>query len=225
MTPTGGAAGAMISTLTLHYYPGNASLTPHVLLEELGVPYELALVDRKSNAQKSAAYLKLNPAGRIPVLVDGELVVFETAAIVLHVLDAHPSALIPKLGTPERARFYQWLMYLTNTVQAEAHPFFYPTEHATDEAGAAQVKAMAEVRWGEMFALLDRELGVRGPYLLGQAFSALDVYVAMLVRWGRFMKSPPRDLPHVGALARLVAERPSWQRAMTQEGLAAPYFG
>ncbi len=213
-------------TLTLHYYPGNASLTPHVLLEELGVPYALALVDRKANAQKSPEYLKLNPAGRIPVLADGDLVIFETAAIVMHLLDTRGGdGLAPQIGTSERARFYQWLMYLTNTVQAEAHPYFYPDQHATDAAGAAQVKQKAEERWTEMFGLLDRELAARGPYLLGERFSALDVYLAMLVRWGRFLKSPPRDLPHVGRLAQTVANRPSWQRAMEQEGLAAPYFG
>ena len=214
-----------MSAVRLHYFPGNASLTPHVLLEELGVPYELVLVDRKTSAQKSDAYLRLNPAGRIPVLEDGDLVIFETAAIVLHLLDTRPSTLIPRIGTPERARFYQWLMYLTNTVQAEAHPFFYPDQHALDDVGAAQVKAKADERWGEMFALLDRELAARGPHLLGETFSALDVYLTMLVRWGRFMKSPPRDLAHVGKLARLVAARPTWQRAMEQEGLAEPYFG
>ena len=212
-------------TLRLYYFPGNASLTPHVLLEEIGVPYELALVDRKANAQKSAEYLALNPAGRIPVLVDGDLALFETAAIVLHLIDTRGAALAPTIATPERARFYQWLMYLTNTVQAEAHPFFYPDQHATNDDGAKQVKATAEARWGEMFALLDRELASRGPYLLGERFSALDVYLAMLVRWGRSIKSPPRDLAHVGALARRVAERPAWQRVMDQEGLAAPYFG
>lgn len=58
--------------LQLHYHPGNASMTPHILLEELGVPYELLLVDRKNNAHKSPAYLKLNPNGLIPVLIDGE---------------------------------------------------------------------------------------------------------------------------------------------------------
>ena len=58
----------------LHYYPTNANLAPHMLLEELGVPYRLALVDRDQGAHKSAEYLKLNPAGLIPVLVDGDLV-------------------------------------------------------------------------------------------------------------------------------------------------------
>ena len=215
--------------IRLHYYPGNASLVTHVLLEELGVPYELALVDRDVDAQSSPAYLKLNPTGRIPVLEDGDLVVFETAAIVLHLLDTRgggaAAPLVPAVGTPERARFYQWLMYLTNTVQAEAHPFFYPDKHTTDPGGAAVVKAKADERLCEMFALLDRELAASGPYLLGAQYSAVDPYLAMLVRWGRFLTKPPRHLPHVGELARRVAARPAFVRAMQQEKLGEPYFG
>ena len=67
--------------ITLHYFPGNASMTPHMLLRELGVPFELALVDRAKRAHKAPEYLKLNPNGLIPVLVDGALVLYETAAI------------------------------------------------------------------------------------------------------------------------------------------------
>ena len=75
--------------LQLHYYPSNASMAPHLLLEELGVPYELKLVDRTREAHKSAEYLRLNPNGLIPVLVDGELVLYETAAICLHLSLIH----------------------------------------------------------------------------------------------------------------------------------------
>ncbi|HEY0845691.1 MAG TPA: glutathione S-transferase N-terminal domain-containing protein [Noviherbaspirillum sp.] len=93
---------------TLYYYPGNANLAPHMLLEELGVPYELVLVDREQNAHKQADYLKLNPTGRIPVLIDRDLVLFETAAICLHLVDRHPEAgLAPAVGTAERAEFYK----------------------------------------------------------------------------------------------------------------------
>src|SRR5512147_2099139 len=105
---------------TLHYFPGNASLIPHLLLEELGLPFELALVDRGHQAHKSPAYLKLNPNGLIPVLVesgraDGELVLYETAAICLHLLDTRPDCgLAPAQGTAARAHFYKWLMWLTN---------------------------------------------------------------------------------------------------------------
>jgi glutathione S-transferase len=76
----------------LYYFPGNANLIPHMLLEEIGAPYELVPVDRANNAQKSPAYLKLNPTGRIPVLIDGDLVLFETAAICLHLADRHPES-------------------------------------------------------------------------------------------------------------------------------------
>src|SRR3989304_10510949 len=76
----------------LYYHPGNANPAPHILLEEIGADYELVLVDRTKNEQKSPAYLKLNPAGRIPVLVDGDLVLYETAAICLHLADRHAAA-------------------------------------------------------------------------------------------------------------------------------------
>ncbi len=75
----------------LHYYPANVSAAPHMVLEEMGADYELMLVDRTVNAQKSKEYLKLNPNGRIPTLVDGNLVLFEAAAIVLHLLDQNPA--------------------------------------------------------------------------------------------------------------------------------------
>ena len=72
-----------------------------MLLHELGVPFELQLVDRTQGAHKSPAYLKLNPNGLIPVLVDGDLVLYETAAICLHLADTHPGrGLAPPLGTP-----------------------------------------------------------------------------------------------------------------------------
>ena len=71
----------------LHYFPSNANAAPHVVLEEFDQKYDLVLVDRAKNAQKSKHYLKINPNGRIPTLVDGDLAMFEAAAIVLHLVD------------------------------------------------------------------------------------------------------------------------------------------
>ncbi len=111
----------------LHYFPANANAAPHMLLEEIGVEYDLVLVDRAKNAQKSRAYLKINPNGRIPVLVDDDLIVSEAAAIVLHLVDQNADAgLAPKIGTPERAKFYQWLIFLTNSLQEELMTWQYP---------------------------------------------------------------------------------------------------
>jgi len=96
---------------TLYYYPGNASMAPHMVLEEIGAPFELRLVDREKNAHKACDYLRLNPNGVIPAFVDGDLVLFESAAVCLYLADLYPaSRLAPELGTAERAQFYKWLI-------------------------------------------------------------------------------------------------------------------
>ena len=127
----------------LHYFPSNANSAPQMVLEELGQAYELVLVERGKNAQKSGEYLKINPNGRIPTLVDGGFALFEAAAIVLHLVDKHPEAgLAPKVGTPERAKFYQWLTFLTNSLQEELMIWQYPDRlTGTDAAATAVVNA------------------------------------------------------------------------------------
>ena len=175
--------------MQLHYYPGTAAMIPHILLEELGVPYERVFVDRMQDHHKRPEYLKLNPNGTLPVLTDGELVVYETAAIVLHLCDTHPQArLAPAVGTPQRARFYQWLMWLTNTLQATLMEYFYPERWVKDgnAEGAAQVKAKAQEKVGPMLDQLDAELAAcGGPWVLGGDYTALDAYVFTLCRWTR----------------------------------------
>ena len=98
---------------TLYYYPGNASMAPHMVLEEIGAPFELRRVERERDAHKAPDYLRLNPNGLIPAFVDGDLVLFEAAAICLHLADRNPrAALVPELGTAARALFYKWLIHL-----------------------------------------------------------------------------------------------------------------
>jgi glutathione S-transferase len=210
--------------LQLHYFPGNASMTPHLLLEELGVPYALQFVDRKVQAHKSPEYLKLNPNGLIPVLVDDDLVLYETAAICLHLVDTHPGAgLAPPVGGVERAHFYKWLAWLTNTLQAALIIYFYPERWADDAAAIAQVRAHAEKAVGRMLDQLDAQLASHGgPWLLGERFSAVDPYALMLCRWTRGFERPARALPHLGPYLSRLLERPAVQRVFEQEGLAAP---
>jgi len=213
--------------IRLHYYPGNANLAPHVLLEELGVPYELVYVDRERGAHKTPEYLALNPNGSIPVLVDGELVLYETAAICLHLVDRHPQAeLAPALGSPERAHFYKWLVWLGNTLQPMVMHHVYP-ERMVNEGnvdGVAQVKARAEARVGELLKQIDRQLqGHGGSWLLGQHYTAVDPYALMLCRWTRRFGRPARSLPHVGPYLERMLARAAVQRAYEQEKLARPW--
>lgn len=210
--------------LALYYYPGNASLLPHMMLREIGVPFEMRLVDRDNNAQKSAEYLKLNPNGRIPVLVDGDLVLFETTAIALHLADKFPEAgLAPALGTQERAEFYKWMVHLTNTPQAEYRAWFYPHEHVSEESAVPAAKKAAEQRLYRMFDVISEQLGDK-TWLLGERFSAADLFLFMLIRWGRGMPRPPRTIPNLNALAERVIARPAVQAALDAEGLKAPVF-
>src|ERR1700688_5113182 len=154
---------------TLYYYPANANAAPHMLLQEIGAEYQLALVDRKVNGQKSKAYRQINPNGRIPALEDGELVLFESAAIVLHLVDHHPeSGLAPPAGTVERAKFYQWLIFLTNSLQEELMIFQYPDRLTGDDAAAtAIVKRGAEARASAFLYVIDDHLQANGPLFLG----------------------------------------------------------
>jgi glutathione S-transferase len=213
--------------MELHYFPGNASLTPHLLLEELGVPFELKLVDRTRNAHKAPEYLKLNPNGLIPVLVDGDLVLYETAAIVLHLVDAHPdTGLAPPPGTAARAHFYKWLAWLAASLQSQMPMYFYTDRYVApgNTAGAAEVKAAIEAKIAALIDQIDAQLASHGgAWLLGERFSALDPYAFMLCRWTRGMQRPARTLPHIAPFLQRVLDRPATQRVLAREGIQAPY--
>ena len=217
--------------LKLHYFPGNASLIAHIVLEEIGAPFALKLVDREHDEHKSAAYLALNPNGLIPVLVDDSagidrpLVLYETAAIVLHLADTHPAArLLPPLGSTERAQAYKWLAWLANTVQAALMLYFYPERWADDAAGAAILEAHAQAKVVAMLDQLNAELARHGkPWLLGDDFSLVDPYAFVLCRWTRGFGRPARDLPHVAPWLDRMLARPAVQRAFATERLAQPF--
>lgn len=212
--------------IQLHYFPGNASMTPHLVLRELDLPFELKLVDRANAAHKSPEYLKLNPNGLIPVLVDGDLVLYETAAIVLYLVDKAPAAgLAPAVGTAERAEFYKWLVWLSASVQSQMPIYFYTDRYvaAGNAAGAAEVKAATEKRIEGLIDQIDARLASSGgPWMLGQRYSALDPYVFMLCRWTRGMGRPARTLPHIGPFLERMLARPAVQTVIEVEKLSPP---
>lgn len=204
----------------LFYYPLNASMAPHFILEELEVDFELCLVDRKTNGQKSADYLALNPAGRLPTLIDQEQPIFESPAICIHLAESHPkSELIPQLGSPKRPLFYQWMMYLTNTVQAELMVYFYPQKHTTHSGSAEQIKQTQEIRVTEMLELLDNELADK-TYLLGDKVSACDFFLFMLAIWADEFEKPPLAFSHLSRYLKNLAKRTSIQQVCKKEGLS-----
>ena len=215
--------------MQLHYDPGTAAMVPHILLEEIGIPYQRVLVERATQAHKQPAYLRLNPNGLIPVLVDGELVLYETAAIALHLCDTHRDAqLAPPLGSPERAHFYKWLIWLTNTMQATLMLYFYPERWVNEgnAAAAMEVKSHAERKVAGLLEQLDAQLARNGQHWFGgEQYSALDPYVFTMSRWTRNFRHerPAREREHLGPYLQRMLARPAVQRVLATEKLAPPF--
>ncbi|BBK32912.1 glutathione S-transferase [Stella humosa] len=207
----------------LYNSPGTAGMAPHILLRELAVPHEMVFVDRDAGAHKTPEYLALNPLGRLPTLVDGDLVLFEAAAICLYLADRHPEArLAPPVGHPDRARLYQWLMFLTNTIQADLMIWFYP-ERVADDSHQSEARVRIEERLAAMFAPLDAALAGR-EWLVGEHFSIGDAFLFMLARWSRNLPRKARDMPNLGPYLARIASRPAVREMFAVEGLSAPYY-
>ncbi|KTF08505.1 glutathione S-transferase [Pseudoalteromonas sp. H105] len=204
----------------LYYYPLNASMAPHFILEELKVDFELITVDRKSNAQKSSDYLALNPAGRIPTLIDNDLTIFESPAICVHLAENNPSSnLIPKIGDKNRSIAFQWLMYLTNTVQAELMVYFYPQKHTKDDKNIKSIVQAQELIITEAFELLDRELEGK-DYLVGQSITVCDYFLFMLAVWADELQHPPLSFANLSRYLRGLAQREAVINVCKKENLS-----
>lgn len=201
---------------TLYYAPGAASMVVHLALLETGAPYELELVDIDAKAQHEPAYLKLNPRGVVPTLVVDGQPLAESAALLLLLAERHPdSPLAPPAGTPERAAWYSWIVYLSNTLMSAFRLWFYPKDLDDTPAVHAAVQHKIESVWDH----LDAHLAAHGPYLLGERFSGADLLLTMLMRWSRNMPRPATQWPALSRLADRVRARPSWQRLYEIEGL------
>lgn len=203
----------------------------HIVLRELDVPFELALVDRSADAQHSPEYLRLNPNGTIPVLVDGDLVLHETAAILLHLADAHPGAqLVAPVGSAQRAELYKWLFWLSNTFQATLMVYVYPERwlELGGEGATEQIRRQAQRRIGGHLDLLDSQLRASGgPWLLGESFTILDPLAFMLCRWTRTFDAavalPARKRQELRPYLERMLSRASVKRVLSDEGLRAPW--
>lgn len=210
----------------LYYYPGFISLAPHILLEEIEVEYRLVFVNLHGNAHKRRDFLSLNPNGLVPVLVDGDVVLYESAAIGLHLADRHPEReLSPPRQGVQRAHFYKWLMWLATTLQPTLSMYLHPDKWGHSPETLGELRARAEAKAAEQFDILDDALEAHGgPWLLGNAYSAADAYALTLCRWSRGMPRPGTSWPHIGGHARRMLERPAVRRAMDQEHLSEPWL-
>ena len=189
---------------TLFYYPCNASLAPHFILKAIKAPYQLELVDRKKLAQKSSHYLSLNPTGRIPTLVDGDFVLFESAAICLYLAEKHPEVSLIPQDVKQRAVFNQWLMYLTSTLQTELMTYFYPERHTQNALIYDDIVRTQQTRLKDIFTLIDKELS-NHSYLAGDSLTVCDYILFMLCIWADELQNPPMKFANLSGYLRMMA--------------------
>jgi glutathione S-transferase len=141
----------------------------------------------------------------------------------LFLCERHPEpGFAPPIESPLRGEFLKWMVYLTNTIQAELMLYFYAERYVPSEQVAA-LKATAVDRVAEMFGRIDAHLADR-PYLLGERISAADIYLFMVARWTRNTTKKARDLPHLGALLARVMARPKVQEAYAIERIVEPLY-
>lgn len=200
---------------TLYWAPRTGSLAVQATLEEAGAPYRLERVDMAAGEHRSPAYLLINPNGLVPALVDGEgRAYFESAALVMLLADRHPEAgLAPAPDDPARGRYYQWLLYLADTIYPAYQRSFHGERFSAEPDDAARVREKARIDLLAQWRLVDDVLAA-SPCLLGERFGACDLYLLMLATWFEPVAELLEACPHVARCARAVAARPAVARAL-----------
>lgn len=172
----------MQETLRLHYAPDNASLIVRLALEELALPYEAVLVDRRRAEQTGPQYKAINPAGKIPALETKDGALFETAAILLYLADRE-GRLAPRQDTTERGVFLSWLFYLSNTMHPNLRMTFYPQSYVGKDGDHSRLLDCARQNLIESLHLMEQLAAKEHDWCAGENPSLLDLYLAGMLRW------------------------------------------
>lgn len=184
--------------MKLYFNPVSRAVIAKWMLDECGAKYELVHIDFEKRENRSPEFLKINPAGKLPALVDGDTRVFEGAAICMYLADKFPEAnLAPKIGAPERGRYLSLMVYSTSQVEPAMGDHMMKQQTAPMRG------------WTDYSSVLDaveRELG-NGPYLFGDWFTAADVMVGSMFIYLR-MQGGKTDRPKIEAYVDRLMARP-----------------
>lgn len=198
----------------LYGRPGTGSMAPQMVMEELKIGYDLVFVD--PTFMNSAEFLRINPNGRVPALIlpSGQPM-FESAAMCIHLTDAHPSHLAPQPGTLEHALYLQWMVYLSGELYGAYLRFYYPERYSSGgQNDAPRVKEQATADLLRIYGIVEDSLK---PGLLGTSFSAADLYLFMLTTWHLpSAEEIYRRFPRIGALSRSLLGRPTIAKVLRE---------
>lgn len=201
--------------MKLYFSPGVCSLSPHIVLEESGLPFETEQVDlRKKTTASGADYSEINPKGYVPALVlDNGVLLTEGPAIVQYLADQVPDKqLAPANGTLARYQLQSWLTFIGTEVHKSFTPFFKPDS-------TPEMKDAARANLERRLGYINTELAGR-EYLLPEGYSVADIYLFVVLGWSRLIKLDLTPWPQLQAFQARVGARPAVQRALKAEGLA-----
>ena len=200
--------------MKLYYSPGACSLSPHIVLREAGLSFEVEKVDLKTKqTEKGADFTKINPKGQVPTLqLDSGEILTEGPVIVQYISDQKPAAgLTAAAGTMERYRVQEWLNHITSELHKGFSPLFGA---ATPDA----YKEIARANLGKRFDALEKHLTGK-QYLTGDKFTAADAYLFTVLNWGKFTGIDIAKWASLSAYHARVSARPKVQEALKAEGL------
>jgi glutathione S-transferase len=199
--------------LTLYSAPHTRSLRVAWLLEELEIPYRVERVSFAPPVTKFFA--QQTPTGKLPTLVDGDVVMCESGAIVEYLLERHaPGRLAPPLGSPERARYLQWLHFAEGTAFPPLGIIVWLARYRGEAGQYAQLIADTRERAAAGLDYLEREFGP-GPFLLGREFTAADVMMGFTLTAAKALDVlRPERHPLLAAYLDALAARPAFERAI-----------
>ncbi|MFZ2296842.1 MAG: glutathione transferase GstA [Aquabacterium sp.] len=200
--------------MKLFLKPGACSLASHIVLEEIGRPYDTETVDLAKKVTASGAdFWAINPKGYVPALLldDGD-VLTECPAILQYLADLAPELqLAPANGSKARYQLQSWLAFIGTEVHKNFSPFFNP-------AAPTEMKDLAGANLKRRLAYTNEQLAGH-DYLMGETFSVADAYLFTVVNWAKFIQLDLREWSNLSAFLARVAARPAVQRALKAEGL------
>lgn len=196
----------MADKIILHHAAPSRSSTALFMLEELGVPYELRLLDLQAGEQLKPAFLAINPMGKVPTIEHSGAVITEVGAICTYLADAFPAAgLAPPIGDPLRGPYLRWMFFQGNCLEPAM------IDHAMKrEPGRRGMMPYGD--YETTVGVIEKAVE-KGPWFLGAHYSAADVYVGSAIAWGlQFKLLPERDT--FKRYAERLGKRPACERAV-----------
>lgn len=208
-------------TYALYYSPGACSLAPHIVLEELDVPFSPLLISTSDGSTQSADYLRVNPKGRVPVLVFGESILTEAPAILLYLAAANPDANLMPSSPLGMARCVEWFNWLSGTVHAVAvRQIWRPENFISNSAQFSDIAHKGRENIEAAFSYIEARM-IGALWAVGEHYSVVDPYLLVFYRWGNRLGFDMRNRYSAWTQHALrLMERPAVQRAMSQESIS-----